>query len=527
MLRPYQQHAVDSCLNHIGFNSSHGVCVMPTGSGKSHVIAAISEKLAPHGRVLILSHRKELLAQNKAKFTQPDDIAIISAGLGEKTFNKQITIGGIQTVYNCADRLENIKYILIDEGHLLNNTKQTSRYWETINFLKPTNLLGFTATPFRLEGGRNKPLTWGKICYNLDYKYLIDNKFLCPLKNKVNITIDTSKVEIKNGEFVLDQLEDAAIDKGAIKASVEKILQYAENFNRKSILVFCSGIKHVEILAFALAAHRFRVEKLTSKTPKEKRKILLEKFKTGEVRCILNCEVLTTGFDAPNIDMIAVLRPTKSKALHEQILGRGVRTAENKTECIILDMAGNLEEHGGLGSPLIDNLKISSSEQVKKDYKICPACEEQIKANERNCPECGFYFEPQQREVTHNLEPDTNTDILGKKPVKVYEVDFCEFKEHISKEKKKSLKISYYCGYNLFNEWIVPFHENEWASNKGLQIANDFGLTGLDYKELAESAKLGYKKPVKILVEPDGKYDRIVNRIWEQKTEDLDDCIPF
>ena len=321
MLRDYQQTCIEAVLNYVKYKQSHCIVQAPTGSGKSHLIRNLSEILMQNGNVLILAHRKELLEQNQAKFKKQEYTGIISAGLGTKDYTKPITIAGVQTLANSYQEFDNkhIKYILVDECHRLSN-KQDGQYWDIINHFENAIVIGFTATPYRTDEGA---LEWGEICYQITAKSLMDKGYLCPLTNKVSADPDLSNAKIVAGEYKTSDVSAVMCEDDLIGLSVEKLKHYSAN--RNSVLIFCTDINHVNKLHFAMATERMRAEKVTGATPKKERAQILQDFKDGKIKYLLNCEVLTTGFDAPNIDMILVVRPTMSKSLHVQILGRSCR----------------------------------------------------------------------------------------------------------------------------------------------------------------------------------------------------------
>jgi DNA repair protein RadD len=313
--RDYQSAAVEAALNFCKYMEGNGYLVLPTASGKSIVMAHLAEKLK--GRVLLLAHRKELLRQNASKFTE--EVGIYSAGLDRWELDKRITVAGIQSIAN-ANIPAPVDWIIIDEAHRLPD-KREGQYWELIERLGNPRIIGFTATNFRLDGGL---LSWGEVIFSIGYQPLIDKKYLTPLINKIPpSTAREFNADVKLGDYVLSQLEDELIDPELLRVSVEKIREYS--VDRHACLIFCATIKHGELVQAVMKDNGLYAIMVTGDTPAEERDQIAEEFKHGEIKYVINCQIWTEGFDAPNIDMIAVLRPTKSKALHEQVLGRAIR----------------------------------------------------------------------------------------------------------------------------------------------------------------------------------------------------------
>jgi len=512
-LRPYQEFAIECTINHLTFNNTHGIVIAPTGSGKSILIAKIAEYLTKKGKVLILAHRKELLQQNKEKFSDKSQVGIVSAGLKEKDFDKQITIAGVQTLSTDASlpQLKDIDYIICDECHLIPNNQEVGTYWKIINHFG-ARVIGFTATDYRLQEGQ---LNWGEEICRIHYQPLIDNGYLSPLVNKVSHLPDLSGVDIKLGDYVVSQLTDVMTEGHLLKKTVEKIIQYSEA--RKHCLIFCIDKKHISQLKFSLAANRIRAEEITADTPSDEREQIIKDFKSGDIKYLLNCEVFTTGFDFPELDMIVIARPTKSKALHEQILGRLTRIAEGKKDGLVVDLAGNLIEHGGLGAPY----KGKSTKQKKQEigHKVCPKCEELMKISQMQCHSCGYEIIPEVKVIDHLDKEDTISSTVYKpEPEQWHDVNFCSFEEHSNKTNgNKSLRIDYYTNYSRFSEWLVPFHDNDFASGKAWQLLRKFNpfIEGESHEELIEFLDGRCVFPTKILVGKDTKnpkYDRILKK---------------
>ena len=533
VLRPYQETAISSGVNWVKYMSGkNGIIWAATAAGKSILIARIAEAF-PDKRVLILAHRKELLEQNVAKFAADTDVSIFSAGLGKKDLTGRVVMAGIQSIANMsADLLPNFDLILIDECHRLsNNAEDDSQYWNIINKVGSPQVLGFTATPYRLSGGF---LSWGEIIYEIKYPELLDLKFVTPLSNKATATPDLSKVKVKLGEYVESQLEEIMLDPALLQAAIESLLVYSND--RNSVLIFAISKKHCELLCEAMKESGIAggVGFITGDTTDSERARLLEMFKAGELRYLINCMVLIEGFDAPCIDMIMCLRPTMSKTLWEQMLGRGVRLFSGKDNCLVVDMAGNLVKHGSLAAPYVAP---KMGEPPKGDAgRVCPECEEFNEGtNITECESCGYEFPPPEgRTHSHNYEPDIDSPTIYR-AIQRYEVESVSYRKHVKTANGNiSLRVDYVCHgapYGSFSEWISFMHETEttaqWMQNKAWKFFKDRGI-GLpdEIQKLSMDTLLALaeqlRQPVAVLVDTSQKFPTIKEYIWSEADETED-----
>ncbi|MGQ9636125.1 MAG: helicase-related protein, partial [Bryobacteraceae bacterium] len=262
-------------------------------------------------------------------------------------------------------------------------------------------VIGLTATPFRLSSG---PICTpdgilNHICYEVGVRELIRDGYLCPLVTKAGRGKgDFERLHVRAGEFVADEVEDLMDDERLVAAACGEIVAYTHD--RQSVLVFTSGVKHGKHVARVLAEMSGQeVGFLDGQTPAAERAELIARFRReplpGDLfgrrlpplKYLVNVNVLTTGFDAPNIDCVAILRPTMSPGLFYQMCGRGFRTHPGKANCLVLDFGGNALRHGP-----VDQLKLpdvpgrGSGEAPAKE---CPECHAVVAAGYARCPECG------------------------------------------------------------------------------------------------------------------------------------------
>lgn len=377
-------------------------------SGKSLILAAICQHFAKlNKKILVISHVKEILEQNAQKMVRlmpGAPISFYSASLRQKRFS-QITFATIQSVAKAA--LPEIDILIIDEAHLVPRDG-FGNYQRLIKKLgNSVRILGLTATPFRLDSGvlLDEEGIFKSVCYEIPILQLIYEGHLCPLISKRGIDeIDRSKIKKSGRDYSLESINENFNDV-LINKTVDDIV--ALGHERKSWLVFCSSITHAERVATSLWERGIDVDCISSKTLPLRRAQVMAAFKEGRIKCLVGCEIFTTGFDAPSVDLIALLRPTKSKGLYCQILGRGMRTSPSKKNCLVLDYAGNIEEHGAVDKIRVGRKKKKNGEMEttieNAPQKFCPECRVACATRVLECPECGHEFNS-ELSVSHSTE---------------------------------------------------------------------------------------------------------------------------
>jgi len=406
-LRPYQREAVQSIYDYFGKEKGNPLVVLPTGSGKSLVMADFIKGVMsadPNHRILVVTHVKELIQQNFQELLSiwPEAPAgVYSAGLNSRNTHARVLFCGIQSIHNKVKQLEWAHLIIIDEAHLLPNSANT-RYRNFINDMLRYNprmkVIGLTATPYRLGTGslhKGKDALFTDICHDTSVLDLIDQGYLAPLiTKKTEAQIDVSDVHKRGGEFIEKELQ-AAVNKEAItKAAIKEVIDYGKS--RRSWIVFASGVDHAKNINEEIASYGIKTACILGSTPKAERDRLIQAYKRFDLQCLVSMGVLTTGFNAPSVDLIANLRPTQSAGLYVQMCGRGMRKAPGKRNCIVLDFAGNIERHGPIDAVTIEDRK--SDEPGEAPVKACPECGSFVKIQDMQCPDCGFEFPPPEPE---------------------------------------------------------------------------------------------------------------------------------
>ncbi len=355
-LRPYQREAVESTLRFFRQSREPAVIVLPTGAGKSVVIAELAR--VAKGRVLMLAHVKELVEQNFQKYTAMGQKAgLFSAGLGKKETEHKAIFGSIQSVARAPqDFFRDFSLLIIDECHRVSEDGDT-QYQEVIEVLRRNNpnlcVLGLTATPYRLGLGwiyqyshrgelkSQEPRFFKQCVFELPLSYMIKERYLTPpVKIDIPVTCyDFSELSEKDRLYTQSEVEELLKEqKNLTPLIVKNIVDITERFQRQGVMIFSSSVRHAqEILGF-LPAGDARV--VLGDTPLPERDAIVADFKARRFKYLVNVSVLTTGFDAPHVDVIAILRPTESNGLYQQIIGRGLRLDERKKDCFVLDYAG-------------------------------------------------------------------------------------------------------------------------------------------------------------------------------------------
>ncbi|EPS3429038.1 DEAD/DEAH box helicase [Vibrio alginolyticus] len=383
-LRPYQADSVKAVIHYFRKHSTPAVIVLPTGAGKSLVIAELA-RLAK-GRVLVLAHVKELVEQNHAKYEGYGlKGSIFSAGLGRKETDQQVVFASVQSVVRNLDSFKNqFSLLVIDECHRVPDDKNSS-YQKVITHLRELNpgikVLGLTATPYRLGMGwiyqyhtrgqvrTEEPRFFRDCIFELPIRYLLDENFLTPARmmDAPVLSYDFSQLKPANTGRYKEAEMDMVIDKAkrATPQIVEQIMQYAKE--RQGVMIFAATVRHAQEIHSLLPEGETEI--VIGDTPTPERDAIIQAFKNRQIKYLVNVSVLTTGFDAPHVDLIAILRPTESVSLYQQIVGRGLRLSDGKSECLVLDYAGNSYD---LYQPEVGDPKPDSDSEIITIP--CPAC---------------------------------------------------------------------------------------------------------------------------------------------------------
>lgn len=524
-LRWYQEEAVDAVFAFLQQYEGNPLIVLPTGAGKSLVISAIIEKARSNAplRVCVLATQAELVKQNSRAaglLNDPALIGIYSASLGLKDAMRPITVANIQSLAKQAYAFEPFDLILVDEAHTIADA-DSGQYRQFLTAQRQQNpavvVIGLTATPYKLSSGlltEGPTALFSAVAYEAPILKLIEEGFLTrPITPRATTHIDTSAITLRGGEFMPKALSDAVdVDHITQQCCDEIVLRFQD---RHHWLIFAVSIDHSRHIAQALSDRGVKTAVVHGELERDERAYRLNAFHTGEVQALVNCQLLTTGWDEPQVDAIALLRPTKSAGLYTQMIGRGMRVHPSKTDCLILDFARLVEQFGPVDAIQLPG-KSKSTKTGSPPAKLCPVCEHYLACSLRHCPGCGHEFPPPAVDLSPIASQGRilSTDPL---PMTWTDITSVSYQHNPPKPPKTlaTLRVEYYAGYRcVAREWVCIEHEG-YARKKAEQWwarrSGDLCPTSLETAlELAEQLE----QPTAIATTPDPanpKYTRIVD----------------
>lgn len=522
MLRDYQQRTLNDLYKWLETKQGNPCVVMPTGSGKSHIVAALCKDALqqwPETRILMLTHVKELIEQNAEKMHQhwPDaPLGIYSASIGIKQMDC-ITFAGIQSIRNKADEIGHVDLCIIDECHLVSH-KDEGGYRKLLAALLAINphlrVIGLTATPYRLGHGliTDKPALFDALLEPVGIEELVHKGYLAPLRSKVtSAKLDVSGVHKRGGEYIEAELQKAVNTDVNNAAVVKEVINLAGD--RKAWLFFCAGVDHAQMIAFLLNIHGVPSACITGETPKPERERIISEYKAGNLRALTNANVLTTGFDYPDIDLIAMLRPTMSASLYVQMAGRGMRPKSHTDHCLVLDFAGVVATHGPITAVVPPSKGGSGTGEAP--VKVCDACGELVHLSARECSACGAPF-PEPKAKKLKLHDD---DIMGIDGKTLNVTSWAWRVQTSQKNGKKMLVVSYYGGLSdpVIREYLTVLHDGI-AGGKARNIVSKYLLdcNVTPTENMEETARLLTlaRPPAQIEYKMDGQYHRVLRRTY-------------
>ena len=446
-LRWYQQEAKDAIYEYFRRNTAGNPCVtLPTGAGKTPLLASLcQDALGWQARVCVVTHVKELVEQAYNTLSKmlggAERVGMYSSGLNKRDTEQAIICAGIQSVYRRAGEFSSSKsdifeqrevrpfdLLIVDEAHLIPD-KGEGMYRQFIAELLEINpklrVIGLTATPYRLKSGliykhssnmeNHSNLIFDENVYEASVKQLITQGYLCPVKSKAgSFQADLTKVAVRAGDYVTREMERAFED--VLVPALGDALAKCDSAQRRSILIFAPSVKAGEHITEIITKSGDRVSFVCDKTATAERDKAAADFKEFKIRFLVNVGVYTTGFDAPNVDCVVLLRATKSAGLYSQMVGRGLRLYQGKSYCLMLDYGDNVRTHGPID--MIKPTQFRQKGEGEAPMKSCPECSIYLHAAIKICPECGFEFT--QESIDLLLESSRAGVISGE--VNVFEV---------------------------------------------------------------------------------------------------------
>lgn len=535
-LRDYQHEAVNAAFD---FLHSHRepeaapVVGLPTGTGKSLFIAgfnALAVRTYPGTRIINLTHVKELVEQNASKlgaYAPELRYGIYSAGLRSKDISDDIIFGSVQSVVKKLELFGRRDLGFVDECHLIGPSEETT-YQKTIAAFRHFNpnfrLIGTSATLYRLgQGELTDDGIFTHVAYDrtglAEFNWFIEQGYLAPLITKrTAFEFDVSDVHLSKGEFAPGELA-AAVDTADINYAALRET-YELGWNRHSWIVFCTSIEHAEHVTGMLQSMGINAACVHSRMKPKERDNVIAAYKAGQLRAIVNKDILTTGFDDPKTDLIVMLRPTMSPGLWVQMLGRGTRphyapghdleTQEgrlaaihnsDKRNCLVLDFAGNTKRLGPINDPVKPRKK-GQGGGGEAPVRICDNCGCYNHASARQCAVCGQEFPPATKLSDHaSNEAVIRSDV----PEYVdYDVTRVFYGKHEKISGPPSVRVEYVCGLQSFVEYIC-FEHGGFASKKARDWWRQRDTTGSEPPmscdaALARIAALAVPKQITVIV---------------------------
>lgn len=466
--RWYQEEAVQSIYDYF-MNGGKGnpLIALPTASGKSCIPALFIERVMrrwPNQKFILVTHVKELIRQNAEKMFEVwanAPLGVYSAGLKRRDVVAPIIYGGIQSMIKIAEAFGKRDIIFVDECHLISQEEDSTylRFFAIMKMLNPNvKIIGLTATKYRMgQGLLTNDGVFNEIIYDMTtvdgFNRLLEEGYLSPLiaPSRLSIKLDVSNVGMQRGEFIQGQLQHE-VDKAEV---TWKALQEAVYFgqNRQSWLIFASGIEHSDHISEMMNKLGVECASVHSKQTSEYNDAALKAHKELKLRAIVSYSKLTTGLDHPAVDMLVDLRPTISVVLHVQKNGRGMRLFEGKSNCLVLDYAGNIARLGAVNDPVIPRKK--GDKQGEIPIKICEACGVYNHISARECSSCNHPFEFKVKIVEQ-----ASTEALLKEYqapiIETFDVNGVVYNQKQKIGKAPYMCVTYFSGMNAFKEFVFP-----------------------------------------------------------------------
>jgi len=477
------------------------VIALPTGSGKSLVLAEVARKILDKGgRVLIATHVKELVAQNAAEFQGLTGIepGILCAGLERTDKGHAVLFASVQSLYGPAKRgeIEPFDLIMVDECHLCADKSSDAKFYPTVFAAFPdARRVGLSATPFRIDGpvyGEGKYFT--DKCYDADVIQLVKDGYLAPLVGvNAALTLNIKGLKKIAGDYDQRSVEEQETD-AWLEAVAESVKELSEG--RKHIAVFCPTVSVAERSAAIFTKTGMTASVVVGET--EDRSDLLDSWKAGDFPVMCSVNVLSTGFNFKALDCIVCIRPTTSLGLWQQVLGRGTRTNEGKKNCLILDYSGNLALHGGICVGMEDCYTQVSDGVIKVSPKP-----RKPSGNKRSV------------QITDQL---TNLDPMLASPggakVRVRGVSYIVISSK-SQEGKSLLMVQYDClvegGAHVTASQFVCVEYSGWARKQAEDWFARRRATAPFKAEQAQTMSWGLPTPRELTIKKNGKYMNVIH----------------
>jgi DNA repair protein RadD len=523
VLRDYQVSSVDAVWEDVS-RGEDPILELPCGAGKTPIGAKLLQMIREwDGRALCVTHVAELAQQMVAKLSivAPElNPSICSAGLGDRMASGSIVIGTIQTVVRRAKSLGHRDIVIIDEAHCV-GTDPKSSYQKLIKELRVVNprlrVIGLTATPYRLGQGHlaNGKGIFSKVSYRVKIPDLIAKGYLVPVRGKDVGAVDLSQVKISStGDFAEGALQEAFTPE--VSSQVRDFVVKA--ITRKRAMVFGTGKAHAleiqkELIALGEAENHGRPQVVFGDTPKLERDRIVRDHKAGRFRTLVAVRCLTTGYDCPEVDLVALMTSTMSPNLFSQMIGRGMRPAPDKTDCLVLDYGANVSRHGPVDE--IAPPREPGQKKGEAPTKVCKECREVNFAGRKTCKDCGAAF-PLPDPVEKLDTRASDTPLLAGDIVRTdadFDVIAVEYRLHQKPGKPPVLRVIYQVDLHPdISEWIHIQSHIQWhqAKSRKWWKARSYLPFPRSVEQALQVARAGgLARPLKIKVQLGGQYPEV------------------
>lgn len=565
-LRHYQNTAVEKTYEYWNERTEPGLIILPTGTGKSLVIAELCKltKEYPQTRIIVATHNQDLVGQDFQELISLWNEApagIYSAGLRKRDVHQKILFVGIQSVYQKAFVLQRCDILIIDEAHTIPREAQTmwGKFISDLMIINPhMRVLGLTATAYRMDSGNlidGEDSLFKHVIYEYTILEAVQDGYLCEVVSKSMAT----KLHVTRAQLKSDKQIEAAVNVDALtKAAVDEVFQYGHD--RHAWLIFGAGVDHATAIAAEITSRGVDCAVITKDTAPGDRVRIIANFKNGTQKAVSNNKIMTTGTNVPRIDLIADMAPTESSGLFVQKVGRGARpifapgfdietkegrlaaiAASVKPNCLLLDFANNLPRHGCIDkikgyapmkgdgiAPVKDCLgNLKTGEEWKEADGLEAKCATILHASVMTCKICGFKFpEP---ELKINATATTHAVLSNQVEREYRRVISVSYKRHDKPGAKvPTLRIDYVTeGFVRVSEWKCLEHHGQikddahrwWKRRLMPQYAH---VPVPETVDAALGMVQGLLKPSEIVTVKEGKYNQIIGYKFEEVDKPID-----
>jgi superfamily II DNA or RNA helicase len=389
-LRDYQVRALDACRAVIRAGKRRVLLVAPTGSGKTSIAGEIIRCASARGsRTLFLAHRRELLEQCHGRLLEFGvESSIIRADDPRLDPSQAVQVASVQTMVRRLKQFaaDAFNLVIVDEAH----HTRADTYNKILNYFTGARaVLGLTATPIR-QDGRGLAESYDVLVEAASMRELVQLGFLVPTRMYTSPdNIDLTGIHRRQGDYILSELGQRMNHEILVGNIVTEWQRLASD---RRTVIFATTVAHSQSITSRFLAAGIRAEHLDGGMDDRERDEILDRVRSGATQVISNCQLLTEGWDMPEIACCVLARPTKSLGLYLQMSGRVLRPAPGKSDCLILDHANVFREHGAVGDRRWTLTADKPKTAGEAPEKSCPGCGLIVPNGCRQCPECGFVF---------------------------------------------------------------------------------------------------------------------------------------